>query len=276
MTSRRPSCPSSLFASDEHSPISILNFNGVGGGTILYAAHFPRLHPSDFRVRSLDGVADDWPIDYSTLEPWYAVNDHHMGVAGLAGDPAYPPHQPPLPPVPLGRLGETMARGFNRLGWHWWPSEIAIATREHEGRAPCINLGTCKIGCAQGARGTVDVTYWPLALRHVEQVTAGLPAVRDGLAGLEADAIARYGSGLAALDHASRSALVDEFAARHPTVLQRLGLETVTCYYQQDGVLERLGLEARPPYPMGHQVPPGDLTLLKPVIARGRIYRDAS
>lgn len=150
---------------DEHSPISILNFNGVGGGTILYAAHFPRLHPSDFRVRSLDGVADDWPIDYSTLEPWYAINDHHMGVAGLAGDPAYPPHQPPLPPVPLGRLGETMARGFNRLGWHWWPSEIAIATREHEGRAPCINLGTCKVGCAQGAKGTVDVTYWPLALR---------------------------------------------------------------------------------------------------------------
>lgn len=25
------------------------NFNGVGGGTILYMAHFPRLHPSDFR-----------------------------------------------------------------------------------------------------------------------------------------------------------------------------------------------------------------------------------
>jgi choline dehydrogenase-like flavoprotein len=150
---------------DDESPISVLNFNGVGGGTILYAAHFPRLHPSDFRVRSLDGVATDWPIDYSTLEPWYAVNDHHMGVAGLAGDPAYPPHQPPLPPVPLGRMGEVMARGFNRLGWHWWPSEIAIATREHEGRAPCINLGTCKTGCAQGAKASVDITYWPLALR---------------------------------------------------------------------------------------------------------------
>ena len=88
---------------NDDSPISVLNFNGVGGGTILYAAHFPRLHPSDFRARSLDGVADDWPIGYSTLEPWYAVNDHHMGVAGLAGDPAYPPHQPPLPP-PRPRL----------------------------------------------------------------------------------------------------------------------------------------------------------------------------
>lgn len=116
----------------------------------------------------------------------------------------------------------------------------------------------------------------PEMLRQVEEVAAGLPAVRDGLAALEADAIARYGSDFASLDHASRSILAGEFAARYPAALQRLGLEAVTCYYQQDAVVERLGLEARPPYPMGYQVLAGDLTLLKPVIARGRIYRDAS
>ena len=59
---------------DDESPIKVSNFNAVGGSTILYAAHFPRLHPSDFRVKSLDGVADDWPIDYQTLEPWYDVD----------------------------------------------------------------------------------------------------------------------------------------------------------------------------------------------------------
>ena len=52
---------------DDNSPIKVLNFNGVGGSTILYAAHYPRLHPSDFKVKSLDGVADDWPIDYHQL-----------------------------------------------------------------------------------------------------------------------------------------------------------------------------------------------------------------
>ncbi len=57
---------------DSDSPIAILNFNAVGGSTILYSAHFPRFHPSDFRVRTLDGVADDWPIDYGTLEPYFA------------------------------------------------------------------------------------------------------------------------------------------------------------------------------------------------------------
>jgi choline dehydrogenase-like flavoprotein len=151
---------------DDNSPMKVANFNGVGGGTVVYTAHFPRMHPSDFRVRTLDGVADDWPLDYWTLEPYFAENDRIMGVAGLAGDPSYPLHEPTLPPVPLGRTGMRYARAMNKLGWHWWPSDIAIATQEYEGRAKCINLGHCTPGCAQGAKASVDITYWPHALRN--------------------------------------------------------------------------------------------------------------
>ena len=151
---------------DDASAIKVANFNGVGGGTVLYTAHFPRFHPSDFRVRSLDGVADDWPIDYETLAPFYAENDRMVGVSGLGGDPAYPDKSPPLPPLALGRSGETLARGFNALGWHWWPSDMAIASRDYEGRAGCINLGACITGCAQGAKASADITYWPAALRQ--------------------------------------------------------------------------------------------------------------
>jgi choline dehydrogenase-like flavoprotein len=183
---------------DSESPISISNFNAVGGSTILYAAHFPRFHPSDFRVRSLDGIADDWPIDYPQLEPYYAQNDRMMGVAGLAGDPAYPPKEPPLPPVAMGELGHTLARGFNKLGWHWWPSDSAIATQEYEGRAPCINLGPCIMGCAQGAKGSTDVTYWPAAERQgvelrthcrVRQITLGANGLADGVIYYDADGV---------------------------------------------------------------------------------------
>jgi len=151
---------------EDNTPIRIANFNGVGGGTILYAGHFPRLHPSDFRVRSLDGVADDWPIDYATLEPYFALNDRMMGISGLAGDPAYPPKDAVMPPVPLGRTGERIGRAMNQLGWHWWPSDTAMATQEYEGRAPCINLGHCIAGCAQGAKASTDITYWPAAIRQ--------------------------------------------------------------------------------------------------------------
>jgi choline dehydrogenase-like flavoprotein len=164
---------------DDNSLMKIANFNGVGGGTILFTAHYPRLHPSDFRVRTLDGVADDWPIDYWTLEPYFADNDRMTGVAGLAGDPAYPPHEPTMPPVPLGKTGTRYARAMNQLGWHWWPSEIAVATTEYDGRAKCINLGHCTPGCAQGAKASVDITYWPHALSRPGGIAHALPGTGD-------------------------------------------------------------------------------------------------
>ena len=83
-----------------------------------YTGHYPRWHPSDFRVRSLDGVADDWPIDYATLAPFFAENDRITGVSGLAGDPGSPPGQPPMPPLPLGKSGARFGAAMNRLGWH--------------------------------------------------------------------------------------------------------------------------------------------------------------
>ncbi len=192
--------PSDYPVNDSDSPIAVSNFNAVGGSTILFAGHFPRMHPSDFRVRTLDGVACDWPIDYRTLEPWYEVNERIIGVSGLEGDPMYPPKKPPLPPLPLGKVGETLARGFNRLGWHWWPSDSAIISREYEGRAPCINAGTCIAGCAQGAKSSADVTYWPLALRagvklrtrcRVREITVGQNGMVDGVIYYDADGVER-------------------------------------------------------------------------------------
>ena len=55
---------------DEESAVQITNYNAVGGSTIHFAARFPRFHPSDFKVKSLDGVAEDWPLDYQQLEPY--------------------------------------------------------------------------------------------------------------------------------------------------------------------------------------------------------------
>lgn len=157
---------------DSDSDIAIANFNAVGGATILYSGHFPRFHPSDFRVRTLDGVAEDWPLSYEDLASYYDLNDQMMSVSGLAGDPAYPPIEGLLPPVPAGDIGRILGPALNRLNWHWWPSYSAIATRAARGRAPCINLGPCNTGCPQGAKSSVDVTYWPLALRNgVELLT---------------------------------------------------------------------------------------------------------
>jgi choline dehydrogenase-like flavoprotein len=147
--------------------IKPLMYNAVGGSTLHWGAHFPRFRPSDFRVRSLDGVADDWPLDYDELAPFYEENDRIMGVAGVNGDPGNPPRAPRhMPPLPVGRGAERMARAFDRLGWHWWVSDAAINSQPWgEGRGACNNCGPCDLGCAVRARSSTDVTYWPMALK---------------------------------------------------------------------------------------------------------------
>ena len=151
---------------DTDSPIAISNFNAVGGSTILYSGHFPRMHPSDFKTSSLDKVGSDWPIEYGDLEKFYNINDKQMGVSGLEGDPAYPEITGLLPPIDIGDIGNVMGKGFNKLGWHWWPSYAAILTREKDGRGRCLNLGPCNTGCPQGAKSSVDITYWPKAIKN--------------------------------------------------------------------------------------------------------------
>jgi choline dehydrogenase-like flavoprotein len=186
---------------DDNSIMKIANFNAVGGGTIMYTAHWPRMHPSDFRVKSLDGIADDWPIDYWMLEPFFNENDRTMGVSGLAGDPGVPPRDPPMPPIPLGKTGTRYAQAMNKLGWHWWPSDTTIATTEYEGRAPCINLGHCTPGCAQGAKASTDITYWPQALRsgvelrtrcRVREITTNEQGMATGATYYDADGVEHF------------------------------------------------------------------------------------
>jgi choline dehydrogenase-like flavoprotein len=153
-------------ASYGDDPISVFIYNAVGGSTIGYAGNFWRFTPSDFRVRSLDGVAVDWPIGYDDLAPYYTINEREMGVAGLAGDPWSPPREPlPLPPAPLGSHGRLIIKGYEKLGWEWWPTEQAITTIPYDGRPACDLKGYCFNGCPQGALATVDVTYWRKALR---------------------------------------------------------------------------------------------------------------
>ncbi|MET0684939.1 MAG: GMC family oxidoreductase [Solirubrobacteraceae bacterium] len=149
---------------DSESDITALMWNGVGGGTIVYAAQWQRNMPSDFRVRSLDGIADDWPLTYEELEPYYVRVEKDFGISGVANDTAFPPGEgPPLPAVPLGPAGRKVARAHNELGWHWWPAPNAIATRAYGALSPCVQRGVCLKACKDRAKGTVDITHWPVA-----------------------------------------------------------------------------------------------------------------
>ncbi|MBT2226854.1 GMC family oxidoreductase [Nonomuraea sp. NEAU-A123] len=146
---------------DTESDISALMYNGVGGSTVMYAAQWERFLPSDFRVRTLDGVGDDWPISYWDLEPYYDEVERQFAVSGLGGNPALPPMTPPpLPPVPLNKVGRRGAEALNKLGWHWWPGTNAIATADYGPLHACTQLTACPFGCPTGSKGSADRTHW--------------------------------------------------------------------------------------------------------------------
>ena len=139
---------------ETESPISPLMYNAVGG----------RFHPSDFRLKTLDGVADDWPLSYEELEPYYDLNDRMTGVSGLNGDPAYPSKpERPCPPLSIRAGGRILAKGFDKLGWHWWASDTAMSSVPYDGRNPDNG------GYLRSPAGA-DLTYWPKSLRQGVQL----------------------------------------------------------------------------------------------------------
>ncbi|GAW48701.1 MULTISPECIES: GMC family oxidoreductase [unclassified Nocardioides] len=170
MRSRPEDYPTNL--DDSEQPVYM--YNGMGGSTVFFAGVWSRPMPSDFRVKTMDGVADDWPISYEDLLPFYEATDFDMGVSGLGGNPAYPPGgDPPLPAHPIHLTGRRMAEGLNRLGWHWWPGYSAIPSRAHKNQAQCERLGVCRTGCVVGAKGSADVTLLPEAMQHGARLEAG-------------------------------------------------------------------------------------------------------
>jgi choline dehydrogenase-like flavoprotein len=179
-----------------------LMYNGVGGSTVHFTGTWPRYRPSDFRRGTEHGLCPDWPITYEDLHPFYAINDREMGIAGLAGDPSYPAREArQTPPVPPGRTGQIAARGFEKLGWHWWPCDMAVITQQYDGRTPCNNCGNCQSGCPHGSIANTAVTYWPKALRagadlrpncRVEEITVDQEGRATGAAYIDRLTGTRY------------------------------------------------------------------------------------
>ena len=138
---------------NNNSPISIANFNGVGGSTFLYSAHLPRFRSNDFKIKSFDNVGCDWPINYKDLKKFYELNEKIIGIAGKIGDPAYPDIKNLLKPVKLENSGKIISKGFKKLGWHFWPSYSGIVTSKFKNRK--IN-----------SLSDMNNSYWPLAIKN--------------------------------------------------------------------------------------------------------------
>jgi len=81
----------------------------VGGLAMHWGGVTPRYSPEDFRIKSLYGLGDDWPISYDDLDPFYQEAEERMGVSGEQGPPALDPRGKPFP-MPALPLTYNLAR----------------------------------------------------------------------------------------------------------------------------------------------------------------------
>jgi choline dehydrogenase-like flavoprotein len=142
----------------------------VGGSSLHFAANYWRFRPVDFHERSLLGpIAGtnlaDWPLTYEQLEPYYAKVDWEIGVSGEPGpgDP-FRSRPYPMPPMPIKSSGVLLRDGAARVGYTSQAAPLAILSRPHNGRAPCIHCGLCwGQACEIGAKSSTLAAMIPLA-----------------------------------------------------------------------------------------------------------------
>ena len=144
---------------------------GVGGSMVHFAGYAPRLHPSDFRTSTLDGVGADWPIGYDDLKPYYEQLEAELPVAGEDW-PWGDPHAYRQSPHPIGGNGEVFVRGAQRLGIEIRIGPVAISNGRFGNRPHCIYRGFCLQGCKVNAKASPLITHVPDALAHGAEVRA--------------------------------------------------------------------------------------------------------
>ena len=124
----------------------------VGGGSVHFTGNYWRFHEVDFAERSRWGAIagtglEDWPITYADLEPYYTKAEWELGISGQAGaNPFDPPRSKPypLPPLQVDSAGVLFERGARKLGWHPFPSPMAIASQSYQGRSGCVYCSFCE------------------------------------------------------------------------------------------------------------------------------------
>lgn len=145
---------------------------GVGGGTTHFTGVFLRFHESDFRVRSTDGVAEDWPISYWDLEPYYRKIENDIKVSG-------PKHLPwgtfrgPYPyPVrePISANSQIFREGCEALGIRSSVAPLAILSAPFDGRPPCTNRGFCNEGCTPNSKFSTLIQHVPKAIKNGAEI----------------------------------------------------------------------------------------------------------
>jgi choline dehydrogenase-like flavoprotein len=155
---------------------------GVGGSMAHFAGYTPRLHPSDFEVRTRDGVAVDWPISYWDLKASFERLERELPVAGEHW-PWGDPHDYPHGPHPVAGAASVAWEGARNHGIEMRVGPVSITNGSFGNRPHCIYRGFCLEGCKVNAKASPLITHFPDAIERGCEVRAGCMVTRVELDG---------------------------------------------------------------------------------------------
>jgi glucose dehydrogenase len=181
------------FEQDAPNPQDTNVFKGyyhrmLGGTTWAWRGNSPRMIPSDFRLKTLYGLADvpDWPISYDDLEHWYCEAERELGVSGdddewdgLHG--ASRSCQFPMPAIVKSYSDRLAIKALGHpeidLGGHKYHPKLVTTpqarnSRPYDGRSACEGNSNCIPYCPTHAKYDASI-HLKRALQQGVRVRSG-------------------------------------------------------------------------------------------------------
>ena len=133
----------------------------VGGLALHWGGACNRFSQEDLRLKSMYGLATDWPIEWAELERYYCEAERRLNVSGEPSPHAEDRRSQPYPqgPIPLSYNLQILKTWAERSGIKFSPLPMARNLTPSGGRGACCVYDTCGEVCPSGARYSPDYTF---------------------------------------------------------------------------------------------------------------------
>src|SRR6202795_3984201 len=123
----------------------------TGGKANFWGRSSARYGDIDFKAADLDGLGENWPVDYAEISPWFAKAERYMGVASTVQNRPSNPDGEYLPQMPWRCIDYIIQKAGEKIGVPYLPDRCAQLTVAHNGHLACHYCGNCTRGCDVGA-----------------------------------------------------------------------------------------------------------------------------
>jgi choline dehydrogenase-like flavoprotein len=133
----------------------------VGGLALHWGGACNRFSEEDLRLKSIYGLATDWPLEWQELEKFYCEAEKRLNVSGEPSPHPEDRRSAPYPqgPIPLSYNLQTLKTWAEQSGIKFSPLPMARNLTPFGGRGSCCVYDTCGEVCPSGARYSPDFTF---------------------------------------------------------------------------------------------------------------------